>query len=218
MLLEKQSYEITRWDPEVDLREICDAARICYRSADLESREAQEQFISHLINRDKEHPHLSPIEHSLLSVKFVTNIGIALELVRHRLIAVNQESTRYCNYSNDKFGHNVKFIIDTSKLDDPQAYKDWLDDCESCERRYFKRLAYGYRPDEARGVLNKDVATQIKITTNYRQWRHMFSLRCDDKHAHYQMVELMTPLLKEVATELPCIFGDIAGPHGYNVL
>ena len=50
MLLVNQSYQITRWDPEVDLREICDGARLCYKSADLESREAQEQFIFHLIN------------------------------------------------------------------------------------------------------------------------------------------------------------------------
>ena len=218
MILVNQSYKITRWDPEVDLREICDAARTCYKSSDLESRESQERFISHLINRDKEHPHLSPLEHSILSVKFITNRGVTHELVRHRLTSVNQESTRYCNYSKEKFSQNVKFILDTSVVNDPQDYKDWFDDCEKCEYGYFKRLAKGWTPDRARGVLNNDVASEIKITANYREWRHIFNLRCDDKHAHYQMVELMTPLLKEVATELPCIFGDIAGPHGYNVL
>lgn len=216
MLLVNQSYEITRWDPEADLREICDGARLCYKSADLESREAQEQFISHLILRDKDHPHHSPLEHSILSVKFVTNRGITHELVRHRLASPNQESTRYCNYSKGKFDHNVRFILDTSVSAEDMA--DWISDCEDCERKYFKRLAKGYTPDRARGVLNNDVKSEIKITANYREWRHIFNLRCDDKHAHYQMVELMTPLLKEVATELPCVFGDIAGPHGYNVL
>lgn len=209
MILVDQSYEINRWDPEKDLSEICDGARLCYKAPELTNRADMERFVRDLRDRDKTHPHHSPFEHSILSVTFTTNRGVSHELVRHRLISPNQESTRYCNYSRGKYDYNVRFIRDTSIR--PEDIKDWMDDCESCERRYFRRLAKGYTPDTARGVLNNDVKTEIKITANYREWRHIFNLRCDDTHAHYQMVELMTPLLEEVTNELPCVFDDING-------
>lgn len=198
-----QSHTITRWEPDVDLSEICDAARLCYKAKDLESKKDMEIFVERL--RDQKH--FSPFEHSILSVKFITNRGVTHELVRHRLMSPNQESTRYCNYSSGKFDYNVRFIRDTSVTE--ENMKQWLDDCELCERRYFKRLTQGCTPDHARGVLNNDVKSEIKISANYREWRHIFKLRCDDKHAHYQMVELMKPLLDEVKQELPCVFGDI---------
>lgn len=208
MKLVKQSYKITRWDPEKDLEEICRGARICYKSKELETRPEMEKFIESLVKRDPDNPHYSPLEHSILSVEFVTNRGITHELVRHRLISPNQESTRYCNYSKGKFDSHVRFILDTSVS--AKDMSDWIADCADCEERYFARLAKGMRPDQARGVLNNDVKSEIKITANYREWRHIFNLRCDEVHAHYQMVELMAPLLKEVSDELPCIFGDIA--------
>lgn len=203
MILVNQSYKITRWDPDKDIDEICRGARMCYKAADLNRKDQKEEFIEHLIRRG----HLSPLEHSILSVEFVTNRGITHELVRHRLASPNQESTRYCNYSKGKFDYNVRFIRDTSVSE--QDMTDWMRDCEECERRYFKRLTKGYTPDRARGVLNNDVKAEIKITANYREWRHIFELRCDDKHAHYQMVELMTPLLHELQQKLFCVFGDI---------
>ena len=209
MILVDQSYKITRWDPEKDLEEICDGARTCYKAATLSTRKDMEMFVEKLRDRDPKHPHHSPFEHSILSVKFITNRGISHELVRHRLMSPNQESTRYCNYSKGKYDFNVRFIRDTSIQQEDMA--DWISDCEDCERRYFKRLAKGYPPDVARGVLNNDVKTEIKITANYREWRHIFNLRCDDIHAHYQMAELMNPLLDEVSKELPCVFGDIKG-------
>lgn len=207
MIFEKQKYEITRWDPEKDLDEISRAARMCYKSKNLKTRAEKEKFIRDLRDRDSKHPHLSPFEHSILSVEFVTNRGVTHELVRHRIASFNQESTRYCNYSKNKFDSNVHFIIDTSVPVSDVA--NWMKDCQLCEERYFRRLKSGCTPDKARGALNNDVKSEIKITTNYREWRHIFNLRCDDVHAHYQMVELMSPLLREVREEIPCIFDDI---------
>ena len=202
-----QSYRITRWDPEIDLKEICEAARLCYKSKPLTTYEDRKKFVAKRLNLNSDNPHLSPLEHSILSVIFITNRGVTHELVRHRLTSINQESTRYCNYSKDRFGNEVTFIRDNSISDDEMS--NWLLDCKTCEKRYFNRLVT-MPPDRARGVLNNDVKSEIKITANYREWRHIFKLRCDNKHAHYQMVELMTPLLNEVKEELPCIFGDIS--------
>lgn len=209
MIIEDQSYEIERWEPEEDLKLICKAARICYKSPEMADRKAMEDFIQKLRTSDPEHPHHSPLEHSLLSVRFITNRGISHEIVRHRLIAVNQESTRYCNYTKDRWDSNVHFIRDTSIKEGPE-YDAWLEDCRKCEEQYFNRIASREcRLDQARGVLNNDVKTELIVTTNYREWLHILNLRCDKKHAHYQMVELMTPLLNELKAELPCVFGDL---------
>lgn len=203
MKIVDQGYEINRWDPSTDMREICQGARLCYKSNPLDDYEQMDKFIRSLIRRG----HHTPLEHSILSVTFTTNRAITHELVRHRVASINQESTRYCNYGNDRFEHNVYFIRDTSI---PEEYlNDWYEDCLLCEKRYFERLEKGYTPNEARGVLNNDVKAEIKITANYREWRHIFKLRCDSVHAHRQMVELMTPLLEEVTKVLPCVFDDI---------
>lgn len=204
MILVDHGYTITRWDPEIDLREMCDAAETCYQSPAHKSKKDQEKFIRSIRDRG----HRTPLEHSILSVKFVTNRGVTHELVRHRLASPNQESTRYCCYDKDKFDNNVRFIRDTSVPEEDMD--EWLRGCKLCEEEYFNRLKIFKTPDRARGALNNDVKSTIKITTNYREWRHIFQLRCDDAHAHYQMVELMSPLLNDVRKELPCVFDDIS--------
>jgi thymidylate synthase (FAD) len=204
MHLVDQSYEITRWDPITDLHEICEAARLCYAASDLTEMDDITKFLERLRNDG----HFTPFEHSILSVIFVTNRGVTHELVRHRLASYNQESTRYCNYSKNKFGNSVAFIRDTSLVDDNDK-QEWLRDCELCEERYFARLNRGCTPDRARGVLNNDVRTKIKVTANYREWRHIFKLRCDNKKVHYQMAELLSPLLDEVKNGIPVVFDDI---------
>lgn len=200
-----QSFEIDHFAPEEDVRRICRAARICYQSKELTTYEDRCEFIERLMKRDPDNPHHSPLEHSSLSVIFTTNRAISHELVRHRIASFNQESTRYCTYSNDKFTNNVTFINDTHQ---ERYYEDWLDSCRDCERKYFQRLNDGYGTDEARGVLNNDVKTEIMVTANYREWRHILKLRTS-KQAHYQMRELMIPLKEYLAEELPCVFGEI---------
>jgi len=201
-------YDMEYFDPERDVARIAKAARICYQSPELTTYKQQCDFISRvLMNPELKHPHHSPLEHSSLSVVFTTNRGTSHELVRHRLMSPNQESSRYCRYINQRFTHNVAFIEDF-KFKNADDYDEWLDDCADCERRYFRRLERGHSTDEARGVLNNDVKTQIMMTTNYREWRHILDLRSAED-CHYQMREVIVPLLDELARELPCIFGDI---------
>ena len=200
-----QSFEIDHFDPEEDIRRIARAARLCYQSDPLDDFKDQYYFVNRLMKRDPDNPHHSPLEHSSLSVVFITNRAISHELVRHRLASFNQESTRYCTYSKDKFTHDVTFIRDKRYTGD---YNDWVDDCKACEERYFRRLEQGYSTDEARGVLNNDVKTEIMVTANYREWMHILKLR-SSKQAHYQMQELMNPLKQYLTEELPCIFGMI---------
>jgi thymidylate synthase (FAD) len=76
------------------------------------------------------------------------------------------------------------------------------------EVTYLNLLESGYSPQQARGVLPNSLKTEIVCTANFREWRHVFTLRCS-KAAHPQMRELMIPLLEEVKTLVPVIFDDI---------
>lgn len=196
-----QSYEITRLDKERDIAEICKSYCICYGSPVPETFEEQCEFIR------KHLKHESPIEHSIMTVEFVTNRGISHEIIRHRHSAYSQQSSRYCNYSNKRFGNEVTFIRDSHIIE--QGLDDiWMEGLARSEREYLHRLELGQKAEEARGCLPNDLATLLRLSTNFREWRTIFKLRCDS-HAHYQMRELMNPLLEEMRKELPCIFDDI---------
>ena len=203
-----QSFEIDHFEPEEDIRRITRAARICYKSDNLATHEERCKFVDRLKKRNPENPHMSPFEHSSLSVVFVTNRGVSHEMVRHRLMSPNQESSRYCCYEREKFGNEVIFIRDSAIPDEGPGYLEWLAECQGVEKNYFRRLDWGYSTDTARNALSNDVKTELIITTNYREWRHILKLRCS-KEAHYQMREAMIPVLKFLKKELPCVFDDI---------
>lgn len=199
-----QSYEITRLNKEIDIEEICKAYCICYASSVPVTYTTQCDFIR------KHRIHESPLEHSIMTVKFITNRGISHEIVRHRHCAYSQQSSRYCNYSNKRFGNEVTFIRDSHAIE--QGLNDiWVDGLKRSEQEYLDRIKKGQKAEEARGCLPHDLATILIVSTNFREWRNIFKLRCDS-HAHYQMRELMNPLLEEMRKELPCVFDDIY-PH-----
>jgi thymidylate synthase ThyX len=105
----KPSYEILTQINGMDmLKHIEKIARVCYKSEDkiTEDGESAKKMCKMLISRG----HEAMIEHSSLCVKFTVDRGVSHELVRHRIASFAQESTRYCNYSNDKFGNNITYI------------------------------------------------------------------------------------------------------------
>lgn len=134
------------------------------------------------------------------SVRFIVNRGVSHELVRHRPASYAQESTRYCNYSKDKFGNEITCIcpfyyangkgIDS---DDPLFLK-WKEGCEHDEKIYFELLDMGATPQQARGNLPTDLKTEIVCTASLNEWIHIFDMRCDKATAHPQIVEVMEPL------------------------
>lgn len=207
MRIIKQSYEIDHIEPEEDARRIAKAARICYGFDDPKTYDEQVALIRRVRDRDKDHPHHSIFEHSSLSVLFIINRGVSHELVRHRHTAYSQESTRYCNYSNNRFNNEITFIKDSNSFG--SVVEDiWKEGLSRAEEEYFKRLELGQTPEQARGCLPIDLKTKIYVTTNLREWRNIFNLRCDS-HAHYQMREIMIPLFYDVCSQMPWAFEDI---------
>ena len=221
MNIMKQSFEILTPISEggiEELKHIEKIARVCYKSEGLitEDGESAKKMIKMLINRD----HTAMIEHSSLSVKFTVDRGVSHELVRHRIASFAQESTRYVNYSLDKFGNeiNVINIKDGIALDSKMKNMDadtigiiiaeWLSAMEDAERHYMRMIELGATPQIARSVLPNSTKTEITITANYREWRNFFKLRVPVT-AHPQMREITIPLLKELKSRLPIIFDDI---------
>ena len=190
----------------IELEQIERAARTCYKSEDqiTDQGESAKKLIKKLIDKG----HEAMLEHSILSVKFVCDRGISHELVRHRLASFAQESTRYCNYSNDKFGKEISVIRPCFLAPNTFAYEIWMYSMRKAEYIYFMLLEEGLSPQEARSVLPNSLKTEVVMTANYREWRHFLKLRCDAS-AHPQMRELAIPLAKELKERIPVIFDDI---------
>ena len=194
-----------------ELQKIERAARTCYKSEDKidKTGESAKKLVSALIKSG----HEAMLEHSQLSVRFICDRGVSHELVRHRLFSFAQESSRYVNYSKDKFGNEITIIEpcfwcgddDRSKM----MYNEWYEQCKSAESSYLLLTKMGATAQEARSVLPNSTKTEIVVTGNYREWRNFFKLRVD-KAAHPQMRELTIPLLHVLETLIPIVFDDIS--------
>ena len=185
--------------------------RVCYKSEDAIHPGSAEQFIRNIITRG----HESVIEHESISVRVVCDRGVSHEIVRHRIASYSQESTRYCNYTQDRFGSQL-LCIDIATgfrydLDDPadrKKYELWTAAMESAERFYFQLIEAGARPEEARSVLPNSLKTEIVMTMNLREWRHFLRLR-SSKRAHPQIAEIASALLEEFSARYPVFFADL---------
>lgn len=190
-----------------ELQQIERVARVCYKSEDkiTPDGESAKKLVGFLVKQG----HEAMLEHSQLSVLFTCDRGVANELVRHRIASFAQESTRYCNYSKEKFGGELSFIR-PYYIDDlsEEACDAISDSCRWAEKLYLQLIKDGLRPEQARCVLPLCLKTEIVVTANYREWRNIFKLRTPVA-AHPQMRELMCPLLLEVQKKIPVVFDDI---------
>lgn len=140
-----------------------------------------------------------------ITAKFICDRGVSHEFVRHRVFSFAQESTRYCDYSKDKFGNDITYII-PSWLDLPEGkYSNWdndwcdvselkllypevdnLSDPANCflqsiknaEYYYFMLINRGWKPQQARQVLPFAVCSPLVMTGFESDWEHFFELRC----------------------------------------
>lgn len=191
-------------DPKKMMLTLEKAGRTCYKSEGRIGDGTAEKFIANIIKRG----HESVLEHEKITVRFICDRGVTHEIVRHRIASYSQESTRYCNYSQDKFGNELTFIKPCFWNEDDAQYKLWLDTMQYIEEMYNKLIASGAKPEEARSILPNSLKTEIVVTMNLREWRHFFKLRTDPA-AHPQIREISLALLDELKQKLPIIFGDI---------
>lgn len=167
-----------------------------------------------------------PTEHHIkrVSVRFICDRGVSHEFVRHRVFSFAQESTRYCNYSKNKFSNEIIYIcpcwLDYDKVqelteianrDNKEVYRMGHDESLSMEERglcsfvydmsnhehgYLFQISAGWLPQQARAVLPNSLKTELVMTGFIEDWEHFFFLR-DAAPAHPQARELAEPLHKE---------------------
>jgi len=199
----EQSAELIAMTPDM-LHVIEMAGRTCYKSEDKMEcvdghkvvyglcetcHERSKKFVRGLIKRK----HESVLEHASATVRLITDRGMTHEIVRHRLASYSQESTRFCNY-----GHANEITVIEPDLPEDQVTR-WLSAVNLCEKVYLEMVEDGVKPEWARSVLPTCLKTEIVVTANMRQWRHMMALRLGDAagKAHPQIKELFAMILCE---------------------
>ena len=131
-------------------------------------------------------------------VHFVCDGGILAEFTRHRVFSFSAESTRYCNYSKNKFGNEVTFIEPCWSTTEPMrdGFSEFRTALAEAENHYLFLIENGWTPQQARAVLPNSLKTELVMTGFVSDWKHFFGLRCDSA-AHPQARELAIPLREE---------------------
>jgi len=203
MKIIKQSHEILSITPNI-LQRIEAAGRTAYKSEDHITPDSAKAFVKRLIKTG----HHAVLEFGHIEVKLITDRGNSHEIVRHRHFSFCQESSRYCNYSKDKFGNEITVINPVFFDNGSCKYRKWVTAMENAELAYVSLIDDGATAQEARSVLPNSLKTEIVIIGNVREWRHFFKLRTS-KTAHPQLRALAKGLLIDLQDRVPVMFDDI---------
>ena len=185
------------------------ACRTCYKSENLITDESYKNLLKNCLNRG----HESVLEHEKITVRMICDIGVYKDLTRHRHASFSIESTRYCNYSKDKFSNEIDFIrpFHLQQIE----YKLWKNCMDTIEKTYLKMARLDCKPDQMRMILPHSTAAEVTMTANIREWKHILSLRAS-KHAHPSVQQLMIPLLLEFKKTMPEIFEEVSYNEEFN--
>ena len=177
------------------------------------------EYIEELIAKYQCEP--TKYQEKRITVKFICDRGVSHEFVRHRVFSFAQESTRYCNYSKDKFSNEITYICpcwldydrvqeltEIANRDNKEVYRMGHDESLSMEERglcsfvydmsnhehgYLFQISAGWKAQEARAILPNALKTELVMTGFKSDWKHFFELRCPGS-AHPQARELAIPL------------------------
>jgi len=182
-----------------------EAGRTSYQSFNRMGEGSEKKFIRMIINLG----HLSVIEHAVASFR-ISDVSRSLthQLVRHRLASFTQKSQRYVDEKNFTF-------VEPPKIEEnPEAHKIYLDFMESVRETYGKLRDLKIPKEDARFVLPNATTTEIVVTANLMEWRHIVELR-GSKHAQWEIRRMTIEILKILKREAPTVFEDfvIVGDH-----
>lgn len=189
------------WGTLEPVKTIERAGRVAYKSEDKMTETSAEAFVRKIIAMG----HEAVIEHASASLLFVCDRGVTHEIVRHRLFSYVQESTRYCNYTKEKFGSEISVIKPPLTAEQEPL---WIMAVSHAEAAYNNMIAAGASPQIARSVLPTCLKTEIVVTGNMREWRHFFKLRTSPK-AHPQMIEVAKMAFDILSEWSPVVFEDL---------
>lgn len=203
-IMEPIAFLMNHFDGEEVMKflELC--GRTAYQSAKNISNDSAEKFIRDLIKRG----HESVLEHFSCTFKIICDRGVMAELTRHRLASFTIESTRFNDYSSKKFGNELTVIRPCFWAEETNAYHWWEFDMEEIEKTYLNWREEEVPPEQARAILPNSLKTEIIMTANLREWRHILKLRAA-KDAHPQMRQVAGMILAALKEKLPIVFENI---------
>ena len=206
-IIEPSVKVITKLDGNQILKHIETCGRTCYQSYQNETEDVSsaEKMIAMLIKSG----HESVLEHYSITIKMITDVGCYKDLTRHRAgTAFSIESTRFCNYSKDKFGNEISFIKPININENTPEYDIWYKCINDIEESYIKMAELGCKPDQLRMILPHSTSAEVSMTANLRSWRHIFKMRCA-KQTHPSVRQMMLITLNEFHKNIPVIFNDL---------
>jgi thymidylate synthase (FAD) len=173
------------------------AARVCYNSQDKMGK--SKSLIPALIRKG----HESPLEHACATFE-IKNISRACshQLVRHRLMSVSQKSQRYVSEEN------FKYIIPKSFIPDSKDIEEYKMAMEYIKQAYCKWKNNGISKEDARYLLPNACTTDIIITANFREFRHIFKIRCSPQ-AQWEIRDICYNMLNILNKHAPNVFNDL---------
>ena len=200
-------------DPFVDIIE--SAAKTCYKSKLSTSEEAKNKFVDKIININH---HESVAEHASATFRIITSRDVMAEITRHRIASFSIESQRYVNYGKvglkiippQRIDRKVLAYMAKDQPFEPSSNFDvytWFNHINAVELNYQDLLDQGWKPEEARSILPNCVATEIVMTANVREWRHILNLRTAPS-AYKEMQVIANQIKEELIKISPTCFND----------
>lgn len=189
------SVELIAVTPDAE-RVIEEAGRTCYLSFDRIGADSQASFVKRLLKMG----HESPLEHAYASFRIRHGSrAMTHQLVRHRLLAISQQSQRYVD--EEGFSYVVPETL-------PEEFReDYHADMHLFEQMYRKWRERGLRKEDARFVLPNACTSEIVVSANFREWRHIFRLRLSPK-SQWEIRKACGLILQHLVKHAPSCFED----------
>lgn len=216
MRIVEPKIEIEKYNGIKIMKNIERACRTCYRSEGSITEDSYKNLLKNCISRG----HESVLEHEKITIRMICDIGVYKDLTRHRAgTAFSIESTRWINYSKDKFGNELTFIEpiffetlgedqDLLETKNQKLTMSWYNAMDAIENVYLEMANEGAKPDDLRMILPHSTAAEVTMTCNIREWKHILTLRTA-KQVHPAIRQLLIPLLLNFKENMPEIFETI---------
>lgn len=174
------------------------AGRTAYQSFNLQTEQSASKFIKMIIKNG----HTSVLEHAYATFR-ISGVSRALthQLVRHRLCSFTQKSQRYVNENN------FSYIIPDSIKNNRSAFEIFKKFIESAKSAYSDLLNLNIAKEDARFVLPNATESEIVMTANFREWRHIIELR-GSPLAQWEIRNLIIKINAILKEKSPSVFSD----------
>lgn len=185
-----------------------EAGRTCYLSFDSAGADSEKRFIRMLLKNG----HLSVLEHAYATFRVRGGSrAMTHQLVRHRLCAFSQQSQRYVEEKA------FSYVQPKSIMEKPEAQKLFVDTIKASREAYSKLVEMGVKKEDARFLLPNAVESEIVVSANFREWRHVIGMR-GEKGAQWEIREFAVQVLKSLRSEAPTAFSDFEIDAENNVI